>query len=81
MEKIIKILKAGKLVLAPTDTVWGIVCDATNPNAVGKVYNLKNDEIVHKMTCSKNDIFRCRTSIVRVLLSWVLYMIFGITHI
>lgn len=41
MEKIIKMLEAGRLLLAPTDTVWGILCDATNPNAVSKVYDLK----------------------------------------
>ena len=34
-------LKEGKLILYPTDTVWGIGCDATNPEAVKKVYTLK----------------------------------------
>ena len=37
----VKVLKAGGLILYPTDTVWGIGCDATNPEAVAKVYALK----------------------------------------
>ncbi|MEQ6124273.1 L-threonylcarbamoyladenylate synthase [Pseudotenacibaculum sp. MALMAid0570] len=37
-------LKEGKLILYPTDTVWGIGCDATSEQAVQKVYNLKNRE-------------------------------------
>ncbi|MGB0657132.1 MAG: L-threonylcarbamoyladenylate synthase, partial [Flavobacteriaceae bacterium] len=41
MKQIIKILEAGRLVLAPTDTIWGILCDATNSEAVRKVYDLK----------------------------------------
>ncbi|WP_257668864.1 L-threonylcarbamoyladenylate synthase [Parapedobacter tibetensis] len=34
-------LRAGKLILYPTDTIWGIGCDATNPKAVEEVYRLK----------------------------------------
>ncbi len=34
-------LSAGKLILYPTDTIWGIGCDATNEQAVSKVYQLK----------------------------------------
>lgn len=37
----IDVLKAGGLILYPTDTIWGIGCDATNPEAVKKVYALK----------------------------------------
>ena len=37
----LKTLSAGGLILYPTDTVWGIGCDATNANAVKKVYQLK----------------------------------------
>lgn len=40
--KAIEVLKAGGLILYPTDTVWGIGCDATNKNAVQKIYDLKN---------------------------------------
>ncbi|WP_417858569.1 L-threonylcarbamoyladenylate synthase, partial [Xanthomarina gelatinilytica] len=36
-----KVLKQGGLILYPTDTVWGIGCDATNEAAVEKVFKLK----------------------------------------
>lgn len=38
----LKTLSAGGLILYPTDTVWGIGCDATNADAVKKVYQLKH---------------------------------------
>jgi len=34
-------LQQGLVILYPTDTIWGIGCDATNPEAVGKVYQIK----------------------------------------
>ena len=41
MKEIIKLLKEGKLVITPTDTVYGIMADATNDDAVKKVYEAK----------------------------------------
>lgn len=38
----IDVLKRGGLILYPTDTIWGIGCDATNAEAVKKVYALKH---------------------------------------
>ena len=35
------VLQKGGLILYPTDTIWGIGCDATNPSAVKKIYELK----------------------------------------
>lgn len=37
----IKVLNSGGVILYPTDTIWGIGCDATNADAVKKVYDLK----------------------------------------
>lgn len=37
----ITVLKKGGLILYPTDTIWGIGCDATNENAVKKVFEIK----------------------------------------
>lgn len=37
-------IKNGGIILYPTDTVWGIGCDATNPEAVKKIYALKQRE-------------------------------------
>ena len=41
IEKCLETLKSGGLILYPTDTVWGIGCDATNKEAVEKIYKLK----------------------------------------
>lgn len=41
IDNIIDHLNNGKLVLMPTDTIWGIVCDATNDNAISKLLKLK----------------------------------------
>jgi len=41
IEKCLEILKVGGLILYPTDTVWGIGCDATNKETVEKIYKLK----------------------------------------
>ena len=37
----LKVLSDGGLILYPTDTVWGIGCDATNADAVKRIYKLK----------------------------------------
>ncbi len=42
IEKCLKVLKAGGLILYPTDTIWGIGCDALDPKAVEKVFALKD---------------------------------------
>ena len=41
ISRALDILRAGGLILYPTDTLWGIGCDATNPSAVERVYRLK----------------------------------------
>lgn len=37
----LKILQDGGVILYPTDTIWGLGCDATNPDAIQKIYNIK----------------------------------------
>ncbi|REJ82551.1 MAG: threonylcarbamoyl-AMP synthase [Bacteroidetes bacterium] len=44
LENALKTLQEGGLILYPTDTVWGIGCDACNPEAVAKIYELKRRE-------------------------------------
>lgn len=44
-------LKQGELILYPTDTIWGIGCDATNPDAVKKVYELKKRSDSKALIC------------------------------
>ena len=41
INKAIETLRKGGIILYPTDTIWGIGCDATNPAAVEKIYRLK----------------------------------------
>ena len=38
---IVKVLENGGVILYPTDTIWGIGCDATNENAIKKIYKIK----------------------------------------
>lgn len=48
-------LKKGGLILYPTDTVWGIGCDATNYNAIKKLYELKQRQETKAMICLVSD--------------------------
>lgn len=41
LREAVKVMRAGGIILYPTDTVWGIGCDATNADAVQKIYELK----------------------------------------
>lgn len=49
VEEAVEVLKRGGLILYPTDTVWGIGCDATNAEAVARIYALKQSENKHAM--------------------------------
>ena len=51
----LEVLKRGGLLLYPTDTVWGIGCDATNPTAIEKVYRLKNRHESKALICLVSD--------------------------
>lgn len=51
IQKCIEVLQQGGLILYPTDTVWGIGCDATNEEAVQKVYTLKQREDSKALIC------------------------------
>jgi len=41
VKRAIEVLKRGGIIIYPTDTVWGIGCDATNDKAVQKIFKLK----------------------------------------
>ena len=57
IELALEVLRRGGIILYPTDTVWGIGCDATNPEAVAKIYALKRSEDKKSMLvlCSNPD--------------------------
>jgi len=44
LQEALRVLRAGGIIVYPTDTVWGIGCDATNEEAVRKIYHLKQRE-------------------------------------
>ena len=47
----VEVLRKGGVILYPTDTVWGIGCDATNAEAVAKVYKIKQRDDSKAMIC------------------------------
>lgn len=49
-------LQLGNTILYPTDTVWGLGCDATNAAAVAKIYTLKGREESKALICLVSDI-------------------------
>src|ERR1700761_5222107 len=49
VQKALKVLKEGGIILYPTDTIWGIGCDATNTDAVKKIYHLKQRDEAKSM--------------------------------
>ncbi|WP_339628073.1 L-threonylcarbamoyladenylate synthase [uncultured Maribacter sp.] len=51
INKCIEVLENGGLILYPTDTVWGIGCDATNKEAVQKVFKLKQRDDSKALIC------------------------------
>jgi L-threonylcarbamoyladenylate synthase len=44
IKKSLEVLKSGGVILYPTDTIWGIGCDATNIEAVQRIYKIKKRE-------------------------------------
>lgn len=51
IKKAIEVMRKGGIILYPTDTVWGIGCDATNAEAVAKVYALKRRDDSKALIC------------------------------
>jgi len=55
VKKCVEQLSLGKLILYPTDTLWGIGCDATDPEAVKKISALKEREDTKSLICLVSD--------------------------
>jgi L-threonylcarbamoyladenylate synthase len=47
----VEVMRKGGVILYPTDTVWGIGCDATNAEAVKRVYDIKQRDDSKAMIC------------------------------
>lgn len=56
-----EVLRKGGVILYPTDTIWGLGCDATNQDAISKIYKIKQREESKSMiilVAEENDILK-----------------------
>jgi L-threonylcarbamoyladenylate synthase len=51
IKKAVEVMRKGGVILYPTDTVWGIGCDATNAEAVARVYKIKQRDDSKALIC------------------------------
>ena len=51
IKKAVEVMRNGGVILYPTDTIWGIGCDATNEEAVKKVYEIKKRADTKALIC------------------------------
>ena len=51
IRKAVEVLRQGGIILYPTDTIWGIGCDATNPEAVRRVFQIKQRDDSKALIC------------------------------
>lgn len=62
----VDLLKMGKVILYPTDTIWGIGCDATNTKAVQRIYKIKERNDSKSMIVLLDSIDKLKTYIKEV---------------
>ena len=51
----VQYLRSGGVILYPCDTIWAMGCDATNQDAINKIYNLKKRNISSPLICLMSD--------------------------
>lgn len=61
VSKAVEVMRGGGVILYPTDTVWGIGCDATNEAAVRRVFDIKCREDSKALICLVDSPFRLKT--------------------
>lgn len=66
IQNALETLKSGGLLLYPTDTVWGVGCDATNAQAVEKIYHLKKRAESKALICLVNNFKMLKTYVKEV---------------
>ena len=74
IETAITFLKKGKLILYPTDTVWGIGCDATSSKAIENLYNLKKRDEGKAMICLISDYQMLKSYMPKISISQLSYL-------
>jgi tRNA threonylcarbamoyl adenosine modification protein (Sua5/YciO/YrdC/YwlC family) len=52
IDKAVSVLRAGGVIIYPTDTVYGIGCDIFNKNALKRIFEIKNDSKLFSFVCS-----------------------------
>ena len=62
----VKVLNSGGLILYPTDTVWGIGCDATNSEAVKKIFKIKKRKAENALICLVSNIYMLKNYITKI---------------
>jgi L-threonylcarbamoyladenylate synthase len=71
IKKCLDVLRNGGIILYPTDTIWGIGCDATNKDAVQKIYNIKKrQESKALITLVNNEVMLERTVVDMPEIAW-----------
>lgn len=58
IQNAVDVMRKGGVILYPTDTVWGIGCDATNAEAVAKVYRIKQRDGSKALICLADSVDR-----------------------
>ena len=66
LNKCLEVLANGGIIVYPTDTIWGIGCDATNAEAVSKIYALKKRANTKTMICLVSNDFMLEQHIQKV---------------
>ena len=66
IKKAVNVLNNGGVILYPTDTVWGIGCDARNSIAINKIYKIKNRKSEKTLICLMEDIKMLKKHILNI---------------
>lgn len=66
IDQCLEVLSNGGLILYPTDTIWGIGCDATNEAAVNRIYELKKRNNTKTMVCLVGNDFMLEQYVTKV---------------
>ena len=67
IQNAVNVMRKGGVILYPTDTVWGIGCDATNAEAVAKVYKIKQRDDSKALICLTDSVDRVQRYVRDVL--------------
>ena len=62
----VEVMRKGGVILSPTDTIWGIGCDATNAEAVARVYEIKKRDDSKALICLVDSDARLQRYVQRV---------------